>query len=242
MKWAGKSDRVTLFLVALSLCSAGCLSPIRFSETKGVVVDENGNGVEGVSVDVAYLETVYNPVDSASSVAIQRETTTTDRNGKFYFAVPRLNKRWGVKPFSKFIKTVKPGYCFDETTAAQLAFAAHPRRYDPTDVEYQGAWYESYAFSVTAALNALDADVRITMHRMAPLILPRLIANLKNPDQPTRAKAARTLGLMGSDATSVLPALEISAKDEDRAVQTSARQAIRIIQGLEKNDPYHYYE
>ena len=65
----------------------------------------------------------------------------------------------------------------------------------------------------------------------AKLVVPVMTAALKNPLAFIRGEAAMTLGDLGKDAASALPALEAAAKDDDEGVRAAAIEAVKKIKG-----------
>jgi HEAT repeat protein len=59
--------------------------------------------------------------------------------------------------------------------------------------------------------------------------VPNLIKALKNDSPDVRAQAAGFLGEFGSDAKEAIPALLEACDDEDEAVRTNARRALKKI-------------
>jgi HEAT repeat protein len=59
--------------------------------------------------------------------------------------------------------------------------------------------------------------------------IPTLIQELKEADEPTRIAAAESLGHLGADAKSALPALVLALRDEGESLRQSAIRAIIAI-------------
>jgi HEAT repeat protein len=59
--------------------------------------------------------------------------------------------------------------------------------------------------------------------------IPRLIQELREGDEPDRIGAAETLGRLGADAKSALPALLLALRDEGESVRQAGLSAIIAI-------------
>jgi len=109
-----KRGIIILFIVVIILVVAGLLSfkPISFVETRGAIIDENGEPIENAKVVILY-QCVENQLVDSDFKTFGSDRIATNKNGEFSFEKRNFGFKSRLFYFecTKFIFSYKKGYC-----------------------------------------------------------------------------------------------------------------------------------